>query len=335
LPYAQNQTEFASGWQGGLFSIGGLPDGSYKLEVLDPQLITTTFDSVFSGQASTLDEATSVTIIDGSTVSVPSIFMEVKRPTFEPSKSGWNALSSGGKEGLRDEVEVIAGGSSGKKVRVGRALVGEWVAVTLEGSLNIASASVNQARFGRATSVGFGIASVPTLSTWLQVDASGEIEVPSGLGLSDNQNVIVLDSLNQVVGWATYVAPTESVPPVILNPVVPNVPNVPSVALAPRMSVAPVVSGTATVGKVLSANLGRWSASPAPSFSYQWYRCKKPAAKATTSVAAASCSPITRAQSRTYKLTNRDVGYSVLARVTGKNSVGAKVVFTASKKVGR
>lgn len=328
LPYAQNQMNFSSGWQGGAFSVGGLPDGSYKFEVVDPLLITTIFDPVFSGQVATLDAADSFTIVNGATVAAPSVFMEVKRPTIEPSNSSWNALSSEGKEGLRNEVELVAGGSSGKKVRVGTALIGEWVAVTIESSASIARSSAS-ARFSRAASVNFVIASAPAVSTWLQVNASGEVEVPSALGLSDDQKVIVLDSLNQVVGWATYAAPAQALPSVILNPVLP------SVTLAPRMSVAPAISGTAKVGKMLAANLGRWAAAPAPSFSFQWYRCKKPTAKATTSVSGASCSPITRAQSRTYKLANRDAGYSVLARVTGKNSVGSKVVFTVSKKIGR
>ena len=45
-----------------------------------------------------------------------------------------------------------------------------------------------------------------------------------------------------------------------------------SYGAAPVNTVAPVVSGTATVGQTLSTTNGTWTGAPAPTFTYQWQR---------------------------------------------------------------
>ncbi len=79
----------------------------------------------------------------------------------------------------------------------------------------------------------------------------------------------------------------------------------------------PTISGTAKVGATLTAGVGTWS--PAPSFSYRWYRSGK---------------KIPRATKASYKLTKADRGKRITVKVTGKRS-GWETVTTTSKKTAK
>lgn len=69
-------------------------------------------------------------------------------------------------------------------------------------------------------------------------------------------------------------------------------------------SVAPVISGTNTVGSTLTTTDGTWTGTPAPTFTYQWYN---------------EATPITGATSNTYVVTSGDIGFGISCRVTGTN----------------
>ena len=75
----------------------------------------------------------------------------------------------------------------------------------------------------------------------------------------------------------------------------------------PVNTVAPVVSGTATVGQTLSTTNGTWTGAPAPTFTYQWQRN-------TTNIGGATSS--------TYVLVSADAGNTVRCVVTATNAVG-------------
>jgi hypothetical protein len=75
---------------------------------------------------------------------------------------------------------------------------------------------------------------------------------------------------------------------------------------APSNTVAPVVSGTATVGSTLSCTTGTWTNSPT-SYAYQWLR---------------GGLSISGATSATYLLVAADGGTSVSCRVTATNAAG-------------
>jgi hypothetical protein len=109
------------------------------------------------------------------------------------------------------------------------------------------------------------------------------------------------------------------------------------VAAAPVLKTAAAVSGTAKVGSTLTANKGSWTGTPAPTYSYKWYRCTVAATKVATAApaAAAKCSVITGKTAATYKLTTADKGKYVRALVTVKNSAGTKYSLTKTTgKVG-
>lgn len=84
---------------------------------------------------------------------------------------------------------------------------------------------------------------------------------------------------------------------------------------APINTVAPVVSGTATVGQTLSTTNGTWTGAPAPTFTYQWQR---------------TGSNIGGATSSTYVLVAADAGNTIRCVVTATNSVAPSGVSANS-----
>ncbi len=81
----------------------------------------------------------------------------------------------------------------------------------------------------------------------------------------------------------------------------------------PHANVKPQISGTAKVGKILSAGTGSWTNSPT-SYAYQWLRC---------STTGTSCLVIPHATGATYKLTRRDAHHRLRVRVTATNAAGS------------
>lgn len=77
---------------------------------------------------------------------------------------------------------------------------------------------------------------------------------------------------------------------------------------APINTSAPSITGTPEVGQALTANVGSWTGSPAPTFSYQWMR---------------GASNIAGATGSSYTLVDADDQTNVKVRVTGTNSEGA------------
>ena len=77
---------------------------------------------------------------------------------------------------------------------------------------------------------------------------------------------------------------------------------------APVNTVAPVVSGTATVGQTLSSTTGTWTGAPDPTFGYQWQRAGSNIGGATSS---------------TYVLIDADGGSTIRCVVTATNAVSA------------
>ena len=80
-------------------------------------------------------------------------------------------------------------------------------------------------------------------------------------------------------------------------------------------TVAPVVSGTATVGQTLSTTNGTWTGAPAPTFTYQWQRV-------TTNISGATSS--------TYVLVVADVGNTIRCVVTATNAIAPSGVTANS-----
>lgn len=78
-------------------------------------------------------------------------------------------------------------------------------------------------------------------------------------------------------------------------------------AIPPANTVAPVISGTAVVGQVLTSTTGTWTGIPTPTFSYQWKR-------GVTNVGTNATS---------YTLVAADAGQNITCVVTATNLVGS------------
>lgn len=78
--------------------------------------------------------------------------------------------------------------------------------------------------------------------------------------------------------------------------------------IPPSNTVAPVISGTAVVGQILSSTTGTWIGTPIPTYTYQWYR---------------GANPISGATSSTYTLVQADATFAVTCEVTATNVVGS------------
>lgn len=114
----------------------------------------------------------------------------------------------------------------------------------------------------------------------------------------------------------------------------PSIPVAPA-QVAPTNKTAASVSGTAKVGKTITASKGTWTGTPTPSYTYKWYRCTVSSTKSATAAPTSSmkCSLISSAKSSTYKATSSDVGKYLRVLVTATNSKGTK--YSLSKTTGK
>src|SRR4051812_2354474 len=89
---------------------------------------------------------------------------------------------------------------------------------------------------------------------------------------------------------------------------------------APVNTAKPTVSGTPAVGEVLTGNPGTWTGG-ARTFTYQWQRC--------AAGAAAACTNVVGATSRTYTVRAADVGSALRVTVTASNASSSKASATS------
>jgi hypothetical protein len=98
-------------------------------------------------------------------------------------------------------------------------------------------------------------------------------------------------------------------------------------------TVKPTVSGTATVGKALTAGQGTWTGNPRPTIRYQWYACTG-AVTAARSTVPSTCKKITSATWSTFKITSAQRGKYVAVLVTG-TSLGTTSTSWLSKTTAK
>jgi len=93
----------------------------------------------------------------------------------------------------------------------------------------------------------------------------------------------------------------------------------------PTNNAAPVITGAAGVGQLLSTSNGTWAGTPT-SYAYRWQRC--------VPGEYSGCTDITGATAATYRLETADTGFVVRSEVTALNAAGASApVASAASNV--
>ena len=87
---------------------------------------------------------------------------------------------------------------------------------------------------------------------------------------------------------------------------------------APSDNTPPSISGSATVGSMLTANHGSWTNNPS-SYDYQWQSCDP----------SSSCTNV-GADSQTYTVASTDIGNTLVVTVTATNSAGTSSPVTSN-----
>jgi RHS repeat-associated protein len=93
---------------------------------------------------------------------------------------------------------------------------------------------------------------------------------------------------------------------------------------APVNATLPAVAGELLQGQTLSASTGTWSASPNPTYTYQWQRCNR---------AGGACANISGATGSTRVLAKTEVADSVRVIVTATNSGGHSAATSGASEV--
>ncbi|MEY3407471.1 MAG: hypothetical protein RL038_532 [Actinomycetota bacterium] len=103
--------------------------------------------------------------------------------------------------------------------------------------------------------------------------------------------------------------------------------------IAPVRTKAPAISGTAKVGKVLTASSATFSGTE-PTISYRWYVCAKAAKVSATQASSLKCKAIAgnAGKYKKVKVTKAHVGKFLRVLATATNSAGTAKVYSATSK---
>ena len=187
-----------SNYEGGRYTIPGLPDGRYKLRFQEAYETNNPLTTTFLGGATSLEEATEVVLSGGQRGEVVPAVMSIPQPTFSVAPVSVASLTTTQRAALSNFVAPTATSSTSVELNLGVEMAGEWVAISLE------DASLSSSAFSAAS---FTAQSV----TWYQVDAAGKLTIP--VTSTGTKNVVVQNSQGQPIGWTTVTIASSPTPP--------------------------------------------------------------------------------------------------------------------------
>lgn len=92
----------------------------------------------------------------------------------------------------------------------------------------------------------------------------------------------------------------------------------------PVNTALPAISGTAAIGRRLTAAQGTWTGAAPITFTFAWSRCD---------AAGAGCAAIARATATTYTVASADAGHTLRVTVTARNTAGSTAAVAAATAV--
>jgi subtilisin family serine protease len=101
-------------------------------------------------------------------------------------------------------------------------------------------------------------------------------------------------------------------------------------AFAPSVTTNALFGDTPEVGVAVDLTAAIWDGGPAPTLTYQWYRCSATGSAVTQSRAPSGCSAISRATALAYTATVADLGRYLRLGVTAKNIAARRGVINFS-----
>ena len=311
---------YTSGWEAGRFTVGGLPDGEYKLEFSEPWAEVGALETVFvgpNGQKSTLAAATAFDLDSSKSSSVSvsstnvSVSMAVAKPTSRPAAPE-QALDNKLKDLVASEDQVLAG--STVELEVGKEHVGAWVAVSVKKEGRVSSAGVLSAM----SVIAIDDEASTSTTDWVQVGLDGKIRL-TGLSSLGSVTLAIQDAEGQTMGWTQIQVVSSLGSGVMIAPLA-----------SPRLLVAPTIMGNFIPGAKLTVIPGSWQSSSPVSYKYQWFRCATQVNAGPTPKRSSDCKEISGQTSQSYSVDSIDADKYITVRVVAKNQVGETVYFARS-----
>ena len=308
---------WTSGWEGGYFTLSGIPDGQYKVSFSEPWPSGTPLTSTYFG-SSNPEAATLVTISNSKNVQNVDVVMTVPAPDLAPIAADTVNLNPI----LEDAVTATGTSQNTGEVTIdlGEVFAGTWVAVTTEISNNMVSAQSLPAVRRASTP-----SAVISTTGWRQVGPDGKLTIR--VSSSGDAKVVVQDETNKVIGWTT----------VTVSKIVENSQlnsggggGGGGGAAAPKMKSPPKLFGDLKLGGTLIASVGEWISTSPLAYSYRWFSCKSHVEAGKVIAIIDGCDLIEGQVSETYLIREKDLVGFIAVEVTANDKVSQVPYATAT-----
>ena len=201
--YSRNFSSYAAG-DGIAYSIGGLPDGNYKVCFTDPWTSVARYTLVCNGGAESLAAAEPITVSSGEVVSNVDATIEFRQPEAAPQPVSLDELDPEIYAALEDQIQVVSRNTGETVIQVDPDLAGQWVAAQVAPDAQSAPVILNGLQAPESSSFNslFNKTLSVSVTSWLQVGVDGTITIPSSMMSADQQGQIALLGIeNNVIGW--------------------------------------------------------------------------------------------------------------------------------------